>query len=217
MNELKYRYYDWFAEINHDAPEDREELSKFFDSDVKDALGDHAIVGVDSTKQKIYHVCYDCNIKLWNKIFARVKNIAEKCEVNMDWNEIKPFLKFTFIWMPPGGDLVPHTAHHLQACSAFNIPLRGKTVIDLYDEDQNGEPGEWLESHRYHNPTFLNVNKYHGVQNNTENERMILKTHMMPVPFEYLVRSYEEDQLVSIFPFRVPWKDYTRTVPDKRK
>lgn len=221
MNELRYIYEDRFAETKgYDGfGADKDELNNFFEQKIKDQFGDHGTVGVDSTKQKIYNVCYDCNIPLWNEIFQRVTNIALNSGVKLNWDEIKHCMRFTFIWMPPGGDLTPHTAHHFRALSAFNTPLRGKTEISFYEhleqEDGTHKVGEKLETHEYFNPNFLNVNRYHGIVNDTENERMILKSHLLIVPWWKLVEAYQGEEVVNMFEDTVPWQQ--RQMRDQSK
>lgn len=211
MNRFRYSFEDRFAETNgyNGFSADKDELNNFFERKVKNQLGDHATVGVDSTKQKVYNVCYDCNIPLWNEIFQRVVNIGNRSGVKLNWDEIKHCMRFTFIWMPPGGDLIPHTAHFFRALSAFNTPLRGKTEISFYEhikrDDGRHGVGRKLQTHEYFNPNFLNVNRFHGVENNTDQERMILKTHLMIVPWHKLIQSYEGDSVVDMWDFTVPW------------
>lgn len=205
MAEFRYRYHNWFAELNSDSPEDREEMNHFFETSVKDKISDHGSVGLDSKMQRIYHVCYDCNMGLWNEIYARVTNIGTKCGVKLNWEEIRHVMRFTFIWMPPGGNLLPHTASKLRAMCAFNMPLRGKTEISFYERTPDHRPGQKLETHRYYHPNFLNVNQFHGVVNDTDDERMILKTHLLTVPWEKAMASYEGDTQVKVFDFDVPW------------
>ena len=212
MNKLRYKFEDRFAETKgYDGfIADKDELNNFFEQKVKGKLGDHNTVGIDSTKQHIYNVCYDCNIPLWNEIYNRVTNIGNNSGVKLNWDEIKHCMRFTFIWMPPGGDLTPHTAHFFRALSAFNTPLRGKTEISFYEhipqEDGTHKVGKKLETHEYFNPNFLNVNRYHGVVNATENERMILKTHLLIVPWQKLVEAYEGDSILNMWYFTVPWQ-----------
>lgn len=207
MNEFRFIFEDRFAETKgYDGFQaDKDELNNFFETSVKGKLGDHDVVGVDSSKQLIYNVCYDCNIPLWNEIYQRVTNIALNSGVKLNWDEIKHCMRFTFIWMPPGGDLIPHTANKFRALSAFNTPLRGKTEISFYEHTDN-KPGEKLKTHEYFNPNFLNVNRFHGVVNDTDQERMILKTHLLIVPWNKLVKAYEGDDVVNIFEETVPWQ-----------
>ena len=206
MNKFRYIFEDRFAECANDAKADREELNKFFDTSVKGKIGDHSSVGADSSKQHIYNVCYDCNIPLWNEIYQRMVNIADRCNVKLNWDEIKHCLRFTFIWMPPRGNLVPHTANKFRALSAFNIPLRGKTEISFYEHLPEHKVGKKIETHEYFHPCFLNVNRFHGIVNNTDQERMILKTHLMIVPWEKLIESYTGNDKVNMFNFVVPWQ-----------
>lgn len=207
MNKFRFIFEDRFAETNgYDGFQaDKDELNNFFETSVKGKLGDHDVVGVDSSKQLIYNVCYDCNIPLWNEIYQRVTNIALNSGVKLNWDEIKHCMRFTFIWMPPGGDLIPHTANKFRALSAFNTPLRGKTEISFYEHTDN-KPGKKLKTHEYFNPNFLNVNRFHGVVNDTDQERMILKTHLLIVPWNKLVKAYEGDDVVNIFEETVPWQ-----------
>ena len=207
MGNFRYKFEDRYAETQgYDFFEsDKEELDNFFKTKIKPKIGDHAVIGTDATKQTIYNLCYDCNIPLWNELYARVTNIAIKSDVKLNWDEIKHVIRFTFIWFPPGGLLPPHTAVNFRALSAFNIPLRGKTVIDFYDTQDN-KPSDKIESHEYFNPSFLNVNRFHGVVNATENERMILKTHLMTVPWEKAIESVESDGTVNMWDFTVPWQ-----------
>ena len=119
-------------------------------------------------------------------------------------------MRFTFIWMPPGGDLIPHTANYFRALSAFNTPLRGKTEISFFEhikqEDGSHRVGEKLETHEYFNPNFLNVNRYHGIVNDTDEERMILKSHLLIVPWHKLIEAYETDEVTNMWDFTVPWQ-----------
>ena len=222
MNELRYRYEDRFAETKgYDGfLADKDELNNFFELKIKDKFGDHSTVGMDSTKQKIYNVCYDCNIPIWNEIYNRVVNIAVNCGVTLNWDEIKHCMRFTFIWMPPGGDLTPHTAHHFRALSAFNTPLRGKTEISFYEhivqDDGYHKVGQELEKHEYFNPNFLNVNRYHGVRNDTDDERMILKSHLLIVPWQKLVDAYEGEGTLNMWDFTVPWQMQKKEVHHKK-
>lgn len=207
MNEFRYSFEDRFAETKgYDTfSADKDELNNFFDLKIKNTFCDHSQAGVDATKQKIYHVCYDCNIPLWNELYQRLVNIGNKTGVKLNWEEIKHVMRFTFIWMPPGGDLIPHTAHFFRALSAFNTPLRGKTEISFYGTNDEGKVGEKLETHEYFNPNFLNVNRYHGIKNDTNDERMILKTHLLATPWHKLTEAYEGDDVVNMWDFTVPW------------
>lgn len=218
MNNFRYIFEDRFAETQgyEGFSADKDELNNFFDQKIKNTFGDHSTVGVDSTKQKIYNVCYDCNIPVWNEIYQRVVNIGNNSGVKLNWDEIKHCMRFTFIWMPPGGDLIPHTANYFRALSAFNTPLRGKTEISFYEHTDDNKVGQKLETHEYFNPNFLNVNRYHGIINNTDSERMILKTHLLIVPWHKLVQAYEGGEVINMWDFTVPWQQRNIT-PNQKK
>lgn len=209
MGEFKYKFEDRYAETQgYDGfTEDQKDLSDYFENHVKPNLRDHEVVGVDSAKQTVFHLCYDCNIDTWNEVYNRMTNIARQSGVKFDFDEFKHLLRFSFLWMPPGGDLVPHAASKFRALSAFNIPLRGTTLIDFYEHFPNGRRGKIVESHHYTNPSFLNVNIYHGVINEFPTERLILKTHLLAVPWEKAIESVESDaDEVRLFDFPMPWQ-----------
>ena len=214
MSKFRYRYEDRYAEtLGYEGfKADQEEMNHFFDTRIKTVIGDGQHIGVDSAKQSAYNLCYDCNVPLWNELYERMVNIALKSNVKLNWDEIKHVIRFTFLWWPPHGDLRPHTAVNFRCLSAFNIPLRGKTIIDFHGKDPEAEkegknePGEIIESHEYINPSFLNVNRFHGVRNEEPTERMILKTHLMTVPWDKAIESVESDSTVNMFDFQVPWQ-----------
>jgi len=76
----------------------------------------------------------------------------------------------------------------------------------IINDDGKHKVGEKLETHQYFNPNFLNVNRYHGVVNDTDSERMILKSHLLIVPWQKLVQSYEGDEVTNMWDFTVPWQ-----------
>jgi hypothetical protein len=209
---LKYQCEDRFAEtMGYDGFEaDKEELYHFFETKVKPKFDNHDIVGMDHGEQTLYHVCYDCNMELWQEIWERVANIGEKCEVKIDWEEIKHLMKFTFMYTRPWGTLPPHTAHNLRALSAFNIPLVGRTEVILYDRKSGKNlmfPGSDIYEyarHEYTNPCFLNVNKLHGVENKSDEPRIILKSHMLITTVMQLIRATEGDTTIQQLQ-QAPW------------
>jgi hypothetical protein len=208
MNNFRYIFEDRWAETNGYAgfEKDKEDINIFFENKIKGTISDHASVGINSKDQHIYNLCYDCNMTLWEELYEKVINVGNKSGVKLNWDEIRHCMRFTFIWMPPGGSLLPHTARKLRALSAFNIPLRGKTEISFYEHLEGHKPGAKLETHRYYNPNFLNVNRFHGIVNDTDSERLILKTHLMIVPWDKLIESYQGDNIVNVFDFTVPWQ-----------
>lgn len=202
---FKYEHTDRFAVLKHDDPVKRKLLDRIFKYKVQPYFESHGDVTVDDD-QKIYHVCYDCNIELWSMIFEVAKRIGENCNVNLDWDALKHVTKLTYIWMPPGGKLRPHTAHALRTFSAFNIPLRGDTKLDMYDDDLN-----LIERAPYDRPCFLNTYQPHGVLNDSDKERLILKVHMQIVDMGMLKNSYCSEKTLSPFLFDMPWRTREKT------
>ena len=213
MPKLRYQCEDRFAETNgyEGFQEDKQKLLDIYNR-IKPTWEDHGQVGVDDD-QLVYHISYDANMELWDEIYQVVKQVGEKCGVKIVWEEVKHVMKFTFMWTKPRGRLMPHTAHNLRALSAFNIPLMGRTEIILYHRSKESSqknlmfPGKdtyEYARHEYFNPCFLNVNKLHGLVNDTDDERLILKTHMLITPIETMIKAYEGEEEILQLPY-APW------------
>lgn len=208
MKQLRYRYEDRFAETQgYDGFQaDKEELVNFYETKVRPKFDNsHDVLKRDQDDQIVHHLCYDCNMQLWREVYNRVKNIAEKSGVYVNWEQVKHVIKFTFLGQPPGGFFMPHVNYNLLALSAFNIPLKGKTEIALFQDNETE-----ITRHEYVNPCFLNVNRPHAVFNDEPTERIILKTHMTVVPWHKLVENYETGTRFQLFEEPVPWEAATR-------
>jgi hypothetical protein len=207
---LRYKNEDRFAEtMGYEGFEsDKEELKAIYNR-IKPIWNDHNKIGMDDD-QIIYHISYDDNMVLWDEIFQVVKRIGENCGVKIIWEEVKHVMKFTFMYTQPRGVLHPHTAHNLRALSAFNIPLIGRTEVILYDRKKGknlmfpGSDTYEYARHEYFNPCFLNVNKLHGVVNNQDTERVILKCHMLITPIETMIEATEGEETIKQLPY-APW------------
>lgn len=210
MGELRYKNEDRFAEtMGYEGfEEDKEELKAIYQR-IKPTWESNNKIGMDDD-QIIYHISYDDNMVLWDEIFQVVKRIGENCGVKIIWEEVKHVMKFTFMWTKPHGVLHPHTAHNLRALSAFNIPLIGRTEIILYDRKKGknlmfpGSDTYEYARHEYFNPCFLNVNRLHGLVNDSDEERLILKTHMLITPIETMIEAVEGDKEIRQLPY-APW------------
>jgi len=208
MRELRYRYEDRFAETQgyDDFQADKLELLEFYETKVKPKFeASHDVLKRDQDDQIVHHLCYDCNMNLWREVYERVKNIADKSGVYINWEQIKHVIKFTFLGQPPGGYFMPHVNYNLLALSAFNIPLKGKTEIALFQDNETE-----ITRHEYFNPCFLNVNRPHAVFNDMPTERLILKTHMTVVPWHKLVETYETGNKFELFDEPAPWESVER-------
>jgi len=204
MKKFRYRLENRFAELDYDAPELRKELLAYFEKHVRPLFEkSHENLNREQDNQLVCHLCYDCNIKVWQGVYNLVKNIASDCKLPINWEQIKHTIKFTFIVTPPGGCFMPHTNYYMIAPCAFNIPLKGTTEIRLYE---NTDISTELDRHVYINPCILNPNKTHAVFNETNEERIILKTHMSVVPFNKLIETYETDIPFRLFDEPFPWE-----------
>ena len=144
-----------------------------------------------------------------------VKQVGEKCGVKIIWEEVKHVMKFTFMWTKPGGRLMPHTAHKSRALSAFNIQWAEQKLFCTRSKESSPQkfmfPGKdtyEYARHEYFNPCFLNVNKLHGLVNDTDDERLILKTHMLITPIETMIKAYEGEEEIQN---RMSWLDAMET------
>ena len=208
--QLRYKNEDRFAEtMGYEGFEaDKEELKAIYQR-IKPAWESNNKIGMDDD-QIIYHISYDDNMVLWDEIYQVVKRIGENCGVKIIWEEVKHVMKFTFMYTKPHGVLHPHTAHNLRALSAFNIPLIGRTEIILYDRKKGknlmfpGSDTYEYARHEYFNPCFLNVNKLHGLVNDSDEERLILKTHMLITPIETMIEATEGEETIKQLPY-APW------------
>lgn len=209
---MRYNLEGRFAETEG-YPEWKEDqsdlLAKY--NEIKKVWQDHNKIGVDED-QELYHISYDDNMELWDEVWQIVKRIGERSGININWEEIKHVTKFTFMWTKPNGKLMPHTAHNLRAACSMNIPLKGRTEIILYDR-KNGKnlmfPGSdtyELDRHEYIYPAFLNVNGLHGLENNEDDERIILKCHMLITPIETMVEACSSEETIRQLPY-APWLD----------
>lgn len=208
MMQLRYRYEDRFAETQgYDGfLADKEELVNFYETKVRPKFeSSHDVLKRDQDDQIVHHLCYDCNMQLWREVYNRVKNIAEKSSVYVNWEQVKHVIKFTFLGQPPGGFFMPHVNYNLLALTAFNIPLKGKTEIALFQDNETE-----ITRHEYINPCFLNVNRPHAVFNDEPTERLILKTHMTVVPWQKMVDNYETGTRFQLFDEPAPWEAATR-------
>jgi hypothetical protein len=210
MGVLRYKCEDRFAETSGypEWEEDRQELKEIYQR-IKPIWEGHNKIGMDDD-QILYHISYDDNMELWDEIFQVVKRIGERSGVKISWEEVKHVMKFTFMWTKPQGKLHPHTAHNLRALCAFNIPLIGKTEIIMYHREKGKNlmfPGSDVYEyarHEYIYPCFLNVNRLHGLENYRDEERVILKCHMLITPIETMIEATEGDKEIFQLPY-APW------------
>ena len=203
--EFKKRFGNRLVELDfdHKIGEYQQLINDFFNKHIEHKFEDN------TGGQQTYHLDYGdiSQMKEWIWLANTFGAFLDETKCMLDLNEFKHLLKFTFIRMPPHGDLPPHTASFIRAMSSINIPLRGRTRIDLY-EDNPDDPqthGKSLECHHYTSPILLNVNQFHGVRNNIDEERMILKIHLGAVSMEKLIKSFQTSQVVKIFDHEMPW------------
>lgn len=210
---FKYYNYNRLAEINYDAGREIAELNSFFDNNIEEKYG--KLNGGDAALQT-FHIDYGDPDEMedWMWLTEYFENLMESMGSELDFNEFKHTLKYDFIRMAPHQVLPPHTASYVRAMCSVNIPMRGKTVIDLYEDHEENphKAGKHIAKHHYTSPILLHVNQFHGVINDCDETRMVLKVHLPVVPYFKLVHSFYEP--VNIFNFDMPWT-YDRGTPHR--
>ena len=192
------------AEIDYDASQEIATINDYFNRNLR-------YLRNETGGQETYHIDYGniTDMPHWIWLANMFEQLMKDMGSCLDMNQLKHMLKFSFIRMPPHGVLPPHTASFLRAMSSINIPLRGKCIIDLYGDKKGNRhvAGEIIGSHHYTSPICLNVNEFHGVVNDFDNERMMLKVHLMATPWTKLVNSFEYDdyEIANTFDFPMPW------------
>ena len=192
------------AEVDYDASQEIATINDYFNRNLR-------YLRNETGGQETYHIDYGniTDMPHWIWLANMFEQLMKDMGSCLDMNQLKHMLKFSFIRMPPHGVLPPHTASFLRAMSSINIPLRGKCIIDLYGDKKGNRhvAGEIIGSHHYTSPICLNVNEFHGVVNDFDNERMMLKVHLMATPWTKLVNSFEYDdyEIANTFDFPMPW------------
>jgi|TARA_B110000196_G_C21084126_1_gene634047 hypothetical protein len=204
-HKFKKRFGNRLIELDFDCTGYQKKINTFFDERIENKFEDN------TGGQQTYHIDYGdtSQMKEWIWLANMFAGFLKDTNCMLDLNEFKHLLKFTFIRMPPHGDLPPHTASFIRAMSSINIPLRGRTRIDLYEDNPNDPQthGQSLACHHYTSPILLNVNQFHGVRNNIDEERMILKIHLGAVSMEKLIESFQTSQVIKIFDHEMPWSN----------
>ena len=214
MNPFKYEYENRLYEVNYDATVEKQKLNSFFDQQIDNDY--YSDVNGGAVAIQTYHIDYGIPKQYddWMWLANYAKDLFASMGSRVDFNEFKHTLKFDFIRMTPDKILPPHTASFIRSCCSVNVPMRGRCKIDIYEDNKENPHsyGDKLDRHEYTSPILLNVNQFHGVVNDEPMERMVLKIHLMVLPYERLVKSFYEP--VKCFDWNVPW-NYNRGTKQK--
>ena len=151
---------------------------------------------IDVGNARVYHLDYVYDYEVWEKVLIEVKSIIEKIGFKINLSEFAHTLRFSYIVLNNNEIIKPHRDGNIRHFASLNIPLKGKPIIDLYDEDDK------IIRVEYNTPILLNVNKKHGVINDGNTPRIILKVHFFLHSWEKLVESLSTN--VNIFD-TIPW------------
>lgn len=137
-------------------------------------------------------ICYD----KWCEVFPHVKSIFDKIGFKIDYSEFAHTLSFTFLKLEPGQKLGKHTDGFIRHWTSLNIPLTNNCEIICYADKE----------HRiqYKNPILLDVTKPHAVENNTEEDRIVLKANFVMHTYNQLQNSIINQ--VNLLDAPAPWK-----------
>lgn len=151
---------------------------------------------IDIGNARVYHLDYVYDYEIWEKVLIEVKSIIEKIGFKINLSEFAHTLRFSYIVLNNNEIIKPHRDGNIRHFASLNIPLKGKPIIDLYDEDDK------IIRVEYNTPILLNVNKKHGVINDGNTPRIILKVHFFLHSWEKLIESLSTN--VNIFD-TIPW------------
>lgn len=151
---------------------------------------------IDVGNARVYHLDYVYDYEVWEKVLIEVKSIIEKIGFKINLSEFAHTLRFSYIVLNNNEIIKPHRDGNIRHFASLNIPLKGKPIIDLYDEDDK------IIRVEYNTPILLNVNKKHGVINDGNTPRIILKVHFFLHSWEKLIESLSTN--VNIFD-TIPW------------
>ena len=151
---------------------------------------------IDVGNARVYHLDYVYDYEIWEKVLIEVKSIIEKIGFKINLSEFAHTLRFSYIVLNNNEIIKPHRDGNIRHFASLNIPLKGKPIIDLYDEDDK------IIRVEYNTPILLNVNKKHGVINDGNTPRIILKVHFFLHSWEKLIESLSNN--VNIFD-TIPW------------
>lgn len=147
--------------------------------------------------------------KLWNDILADF--LVNEAFLNIKYTEIAHTLRFVYTIMPPNDKLGAHTDFRQRKFCSINFPLTNNCIIDFYKPKNNNlqffdeSNFELLYSHHYKNPIILNPNNFHGVNNNSTDERMVFKISFPTIPWNMLIDSYKNTEGLKLYNFEMPW------------
>ena len=194
------------AELDYDASKYADVIRDYFDNEIMFRNIDYM------SGEKTYHIDYGPvnDREAWFFLTKNFVHMMKDAGSTLDFDQFKHTLKYTFISLPPGHILVPHTAAYIRAMCSVNIPLKGITKIDLYEDAiiNKHEAGRHILKHHYTNPIILNVNQFHGVINDADTERVVLKIHMMVTPFNAVRRSFEGEKIDIFSQHQMPWNKF---------
>jgi len=188
-------YFEYFPDV--EIQEETSELLEIFRN---------GIINKDKDGVSYLQIDYIDDYKDWERILIFVNRIFDKCGFKFVRSEFAHTLRFVYILCRPNEKINPHADYNVRQFASLNIPLRGKCQVDFYEDLPQGIDSSKDSIHmglqHYENPILLNTNKVHGVKNNTNEDRIVLKVIFFLHSFELLKQSLVEE--VRIFD-SIPW------------
>jgi len=201
---FKYYLEDYCAELNGDFSTHKKNIRNFFQKNILDFT--------HINKHKIYIVDLLLHNKLWHELWYLTKDMCISANINLNFSEFAHTVRFAFLEVSPGDELIPHTDTNLRSMCSINIPLENDCAIDFYEspkykDNPKKEMYNKIDTLIYTNPIILNTNNWHGVENFTNKSRLVLKVNFPIVPWNIMVSSINNKAVNRLFAFDMPWDE----------
>jgi hypothetical protein len=204
---MSFKFYleNYCAELDGDFSKHKKNILDFFD-EFKDisqyTIGRHDAFVVDLLMHN----------KHYHELYKILKLMFEDAKINIKFEEISHLFRIVFLQIKPNDVLYPHTDHRLRCQCCINIPLTNNCAIDFYEKpnvkidatDYNNF--NKIDTLNYTNPIILNTNSWHGVRNNTDQNRLILKVNFPITPWKMLIDSCNSKEQLKLWDTDMPWE-----------
>lgn len=205
---MKFKYYleNYCAELNGNFFEYKKNILDFFE-DFKNTpqnnIGRHETHVVDMLMHN----------KKYFELYSILKEMFSYAQLNLKFEEISHLFRIVFLTVKPNDVLHPHSDYRLRCQCCINIPLTDNCSIDFYETPvnkilDNTDYNNFtrIDTITYSNPIILNTNKWHGVRNTSNKNRIICKINFPITPWKMLVDSHKSSNMLRLWNDDMPWE-----------
>jgi hypothetical protein len=205
---MNFKYYleNHCAELDGDFTKYQKDILQFLEDFKKIShykIGRHETHVVDMLMHNSYY----------HDLYAILKEMFYHAKLNLKFEEISHLFRIVFINIKPNDVLHPHADYRLRCQCCVNIPLTNNCSIDFYEtptkkitDNTDYTNFNRIDTITYSNPVILNTNSWHGVRNNTDHDRLILKVNFPITPWKMLVDSYKSTTQLKLWNNPMPWE-----------